>query len=161
MNESEGARFEFTHHASRIPSSLQLTNLHVPKPRLVIVVGEHDVALEFFAELRRALELAFGDARFHFITAEFVGGPGIKILRKQNVRYNRRKQRYELRYYANDNPRSNRDLPLYDIKTDHSEDDNWFKYPFAIFCYSSHSKNQFRFEFIFAQMQKIFTNIVN
>ncbi len=59
-----------------------------------------------------------------------------KILRKQNVRYNRDKQRYELRYYANDNPQSARHIALYDIKTAHSEDDNRLKYPFAAFCYA-------------------------
>jgi hypothetical protein len=58
-----------------------------------------------------------------------------KILRKQNVHYNESEKRYYLRYYANNNPDSERFVPLSSIKTDHSSDDDRLKYPFAIFCY--------------------------
>ncbi|MGC9954282.1 MAG: hypothetical protein ABSD21_08390 [Rhizomicrobium sp.] len=57
-----------------------------------------------------------------------------KILHKPNVGYDQKERRYKLRYFPRDTPVVSRFVPLMDIKTGHSNNDDHLKHPFAIYC---------------------------
>ena len=57
-----------------------------------------------------------------------------KILHKQNVIYDPKKRQYHLRYFPSDTPAVSRHVPLRQVRTDHSENDDHLKYPFMCYC---------------------------